>query len=80
MLIWITQLGFSTAIPLAGFVLLGLWLKARFALGVWVVLLGCGIGLLCAINGLRHSLKMMEQMDRQNEKKDPPPLSFNDHE
>ena len=80
MLIWITQLGMSVAIPLAGFILLGLWLKDQFGLGIWAVLGGCALGMLCAISGLRDSLKMMERMDKKNESKEPPPVSFNEHE
>ena len=80
MLIWITQLGLSTAIPLAGFVLLGLWLKDQFGLGVWAVIGGCALGMICAVAGLRDSLKMMERMDRKNESKEKPPVSFNDHD
>lgn len=81
MLVWLTQLGISVAAPLAGFTLLGLWLRSRFGLGVWVILLGLALGFIGAISGLRHSLKLMERMDRQNDKKaSPPPVSFNDHE
>lgn len=84
MLIWLTQLGLSIAMPLGGFTLLGLWLKNRFDLGVWVVLAGCAVGMIGAIDGLRNSLKAMELMNRgRGEKKDkplPPSVSFNDHE
>lgn len=84
MLIWLTQLGLSVAMPLGGFTLLGLWLRSRFELGIWVVLIGCGLGLICAIDGLRYSLKTMEQLDKsqgKDKEKDPPPsVSFNDHE
>lgn len=82
MLVWITQLGISVAAPLAGFALLGLWLRARFSLGVWVVLVCIALGIICAVQGLRSSLKLMEQQDRMNAKKKqtPPPVSFNDHE
>lgn len=82
MLVWITQLGVSVAVPLAGFVALGLWLREKFHLGIWVVLLLSALGLICAVNGLRQTLKMMEQMDRQHsrKKKQAPPISFNDHE
>lgn len=80
LLVWLTQLGLSTALPLGGFVLLGVWLRQRFDLGVWVIVAGVIIGLICAIDGLRTSLKVMEQMSRDRKKNDPPPLSFNDHE
>lgn len=82
MLVWITQLGISVAAPLAGFSLLGLWLRNRFSLGVWVILVCIALGLICAVQGLRNSLQILEKMDQQNEKKtkNPPPVSFNDHE
>ena len=37
LLIWLTQLGFSVAFPLAGFILLGVWLHDRFGWGQWVI-------------------------------------------
>lgn len=65
MLVWLTQLGLSVAIPLAGFTWLGVWLRGRFALGDWVVVLGLVIGLICAVDGFRSSLRIMERMDSQ---------------
>lgn len=38
MLIWITQLGFSVAMPLAGFTLIGFWLKEN---SIWAYGLYC---------------------------------------
>ena len=37
MLVWLSQLGLSVAAPLAGFILLAVWLNERFSLGVWVI-------------------------------------------
>ena len=79
LLIWLTQLGFSVAAPLGGFILLAVWLRNRFDLGVWVVLLGVLVGIVCAVDGLRVSLKAMEKMGKTKQE-DPPPVSFNDHE
>ena len=79
LLIWLTQLGISVAVPLGGFIWLGIWLRQRFDLGVWVVLAGIFVGIVCAIDGLRSSLKAMERMGKHNEA-DPPPVSFNAHE
>lgn len=79
LLIWLTQLGLSTALPLGGFVLLGVWLRQRYDLGIWVIVAGVVIGLICAIDGLRTSLKAMDRMSRSKQS-DPPPLSFNDHD
>ena len=79
LLVWITQLGLSVAIPLGGFVLVALWLQRKFQLGPWVMILGVILGIMGAIDGLRTSLKAMETMakDRKEEK---PPVSFNDHD
>lgn len=78
LLIWITQLGLSTAAPLAGFTLLGVWLYKRFQFGPWVLIAGILLGILCGISGLRSSLKTMERMTEKKEKE--PFAGFNDHE
>ena len=78
LLIWITQLGLSTAAPLAGFTLLGVWLYKRFQFGPWVLMAGILLGILCGISGLRSSLKAMERMTEKKEKE--PFAGFNDHE
>jgi hypothetical protein len=80
LIVWLTQLGLSVAGPLAGFTLLAVWLRQRFDLGIWVLILGIIFGISGAIDGFRVSMKAMEQMakDKPGEK-DPPPVSFNDH-
>ena len=79
MLIWLTQLGISVAVPLGGFIWLGIWLRQRFSLGIWVVLAGILVGSICAVDGLRTSLKALERMSKEKND-EPPPVSFNDHE
>jgi uncharacterized membrane protein len=79
LLVWLTQLGMSVALPLAGFVWLAVWLRQRFDLGVWVIVIGVVVGLICAADGLRSSLKAMERMSREKKEKEPP-VSFNDHD
>lgn len=80
LLVWMTQLGMSVAVPLAGFTGLSVWLKNRFDLGVWIVLVGCAVGICCAVDGMRHSLRLMSQMGRKKDKAASPPVSYNDHE
>ena len=80
MIVWLTQLGFSVAFPLAGFVLLAVWLQNRFSLGSWVLWAGIIVGFLCAIDGLQKSLKAMEHLSKNQKDEDPPPVSFNDHD
>ena len=79
LLIWLTQLGISVAAPLAGFIWLGIWLRQRFDLGIWVVLICIFVGIVCAIDGMRVSLKAMERMTKDKKDEDPP-VSFNNHE
>ena len=63
LLVWLTQLGLSVAIPPAVFILLAVWLRDRFGLGAWVLIVGILLGVICAVDGLRVSLKAMEQMN-----------------
>lgn len=79
LLVWLTQLGLSVALPPAVFIWLGVWLRERFGLGKWVVILGVIVGVVCAIDGLRTSLKAMERMTK-DKKPEAPPVSFNDHD
>ena len=80
MLVWLTQLGLSIAGPLAGFILLAAWLRQRFDLGVWVLILGIFLGISGAVDGFRVSMKAMEQMGKEKPgEQAPPPVSFNDH-
>lgn len=66
MLVWLTQLGLSVAVPLAGFVWLALWLRSKFGLGNWILFVGLVLGFKSAIDGFRASLKAMERMARGN--------------
>lgn len=78
-LIWLTQLGFSVVFPLGGSVLLGLWLRQRFGLGMWVFWVFLALGLITAVSGFRSSLKLLDQMGKKDDPKNKPPVSFNDH-
>ncbi len=78
LLVWLTQLGLSVALPLAGFIFLALWLRERFSLGGWVLIIGIVLGLITAMDGLRQSLKILDRLS--GKKQDPPSPSFNDHD
>ena len=79
LLVWITQLGLSVAVPPVGFILLATWIRNLFDLGVWVVIVGAILGLAFAVDGLRTSLKAMARMAK-DKKEDTLPVSFNDHQ
>ena len=78
MLVWLTQLGLSVALPLAGFILLGLWLRDHCGWGDWTVWAGIVLGVWMAAEGFRSSLKAMSHMAKG--KQEEPPVSFNDHD
>ena len=78
LLVFLTQLGFTVAFPLAGFVLLAIWLRSRFGWGSWVIWAGLALGLICAVTGFRDALKTMDRLSREQKKQDPP-VSFNEH-
>lgn len=79
LIVWLTQLGLSTAVPLAGFVWLAVWLRNRFDLGLWVVLVGIGVGLFCAVDGFVRNLKLLNRLGKE-EKKEKPVVSFGEHD
>lgn len=78
LLVWITQLGLSVAVPPALCTLGAVWLRNRFQLGPWILFPGIGLGFCLAVNGFRASLKAMERMDRLH--RETPPVSFQEHQ
>lgn len=79
MLVWLTQLGLSVALPPLGFIYLAVRLQRSYGWGNWVIWAGIALGILCAVEGLRSSLKAMALMS-QKEQEEKPPVSFNDHD
>ena len=80
MLVWLTQLGLSVALPIGGLTALGVWLRNGLGWGTWVLIVCVELGLMLAGVGLRDSLRAMARMDKRNETKERPPVSFNQHE
>lgn len=79
LLVWLTQLGLSVALPPAGFILLAVWLRKSWGWGTWVIWAGIALGILCAVQGLISSLKTLKRLT-DRDRKDPPPVSFNEHD
>lgn len=78
-LVWLTQFGLSICVPPILFVGAAVWLQRTFSLGGWIVAVGVILGILGAVSSLRYSLKAIERQGRDNSKKPPPPISFNQH-
>lgn len=77
---WLTQLGLSVALPPLCAVWLAVWLHNSKGWGQWVIWVGIIFGIICAVDGLRVSLMAMARLSKHAEEKEPPPVSFNDHE
>lgn len=78
LLVWLSQLGLSVALPPAAFIFLAVWLNRNCGWGTWVIWVGIVIGFSCAIQGFRESLKLLERLS-EGKKNDAPGISFNDH-
>ena len=79
MIVWFTQLGLSVALPPLGFIWLTTWLRDQWNWGSWVVWVGVILGVVCAIDGLRLSLKAMHDMSKDRKEREKP-VSFNEHD
>ncbi len=77
LLVWLTQLGVSVAMPLAGFVFLGVWLHRSLGWGQWVEVLGVALGIVTALRSLWDTLRIMLRMSSPEPEE--PPEAFNDH-
>ena len=80
LLTWFTQLALSVVIPLLLCIWGAVYLRDRFQLGGWVVILGMVLGFGGAVSGFRNSLTAMKRESEADSKsKSSPPVSFNDH-
>lgn len=79
MLVWLSQVGISVAAPPVVFLLGALWLRSRFGLGNWCILVALGLGIICAVSGLRQSMLLMEKMAKKHSRKEPDVPGFNEH-
>ena len=79
LLMWVTQFGLSILFPLCFFLLLAVWLKHKFQLGMWIIVV-CGIfGALITISTVRANLKALRRAAEEASSQAPPPIAFNDH-
>ncbi len=77
-LVWLTQLGLSVAVPLVGFIWLGVWLHNGRGWGAWTVIVGVVLGLMGAVGGLYSGFRTLHRRTRAEE--DKPAPGFNRHE
>ena len=80
LLTWLTQLGLSVAVPPVCTIWLAVWLRDAHGWGNWVIWAGIILGAICAVDGFRVSMIAMERLSKNKKEKEPPPVSFNDHD
>ena len=78
LLVWLTQLGMSVALPIGGFVLIAVWLQRHFDLGSWIIFCGVFLGIFCAVDGVKTAFRSIRHLAKS--KREDPPVSFNDHD
>ncbi len=80
LLVWLVQFGINVAAPPVCGALLAVWLRGRFGWGQWVVWVGVALGTVCAVDGLRTSVRLLSRLSRKKRDTPPPCVSFNDHD
>lgn len=79
LLMWVGQFGFSVIFPTIFFLLLAVWLRSKFDLGLWVLIVFGVVGILTSISTTKacmHSLrKAADELSGEKQR----PVSFNDH-
>ena len=79
LLTWLTQLGLSVALPPVALILLAVWLRDRFGWGSWILWLGIGLGIYCAVTGFISSMRTLSRFTKEK-KQQTPTISFNEHD
>ena len=79
LLMWVTQFGFSALFPTCFFLVAAVWLREKFGLGIWIVVVLGILGLMTSFSTAKSCIRsLLKEMDRISDRKDPPP-AFNDH-
>lgn len=79
LLSWVTQFGLSVIFPTLFFLFLGVWLRGKFGLGLWVLAVFGILGLLTSISTTRSCLRSLRKAAEEASDRKEPPISFNNH-
>ena len=79
LLSWVTQFGLSVIFPTLFFLFLGVWLRGKFGLGMWVLAVFGILGLLTSISTTRSCLRSLRKAAEEASDHREPPISFNNH-
>ena len=79
LLMWVGQFGFSIIFPTLFFLLLAVWLRGKFALGMWIVVVLGILGIITSISTTKACWQSMQKAAEEASDRKPPPISFNHH-
>lgn len=80
LIIWVTQFGFSAVFPTCFFLLLATYLRNRYDLGIWVMVVAGILGLLTTVSTVRSCVRAMRKEAQQAGPREEPPIAYNDHD
>lgn len=79
LLMWVGQFGFSIIFPTLFFLLLAVWLRQKFSLGMWIIAVFGILGVLTTISTTRSCLRSLRKAAEEASGQRDMPISFNDH-
>ena len=79
LLMWVTQFGLSVIFPTLLFLWIGVWLRTKFALGLWVLAVMGILGVLTSVSTAKSCLRSMRKAAEEVSGQKDHPISFNNH-
>ena len=79
LLAWVGQFGLSCIFPTLLFLILGVWLKQKFQMGVWIVIILGILGIITSVQTTRSCLASLQKAAEAASDKKERPVSFNKH-
>lgn len=79
LLVWLSQLGLSVAIPPALLIWLAVFLRDHFCWGQWVIWVGIVLGIYCAVVRFVSALRSVSHLTNDKKQKNNT-VSFNEHD
>lgn len=79
-LVWLSQLGISIVSPLILCLFGSVWLRNRYGLGSWLIVLGLLLGLLGSFSAGLTFYRNTVCVNQKTSKDKPPLVGFNEHD
>ena len=79
LLVWLSQLGLSVALPPVALIWLAVFLRNYFGWGQWVLWVGIVLGIYCAVVGFISALRSLSFLTKDKKPKNEA-ISFNEHD